>query len=72
MAAFEICEIFSNYYFSYLRDYKATLAGGNKIFIIKKWHTSSEMLSFPPRWEIIVGSVNLIHKIESYYHHDGE
>ena len=31
MATFEICEIFSNYYFSYVRDYKATLTGGNKI-----------------------------------------
>ena len=29
MATFEICEIFSNYYFSYVQDYKATLAGGN-------------------------------------------
>ena len=26
LATFEICEIFSNYYFSYVRDYKATLA----------------------------------------------
>ena len=30
VATFEICEIFSNYYFSYVRDYKATLAGVNK------------------------------------------
>ena len=30
METFEICEIFSNYYFSYVRDYNATLAGGNK------------------------------------------
>ena len=28
MATFEICEIFSNLYFSYVRDYKATLSGG--------------------------------------------
>ena len=26
VVTFEICEIFSNYYFSYVRDYKATLA----------------------------------------------
>ena len=30
VAAFENCEIFSNYYFSHVRDYKATLSGGNK------------------------------------------
>ena len=30
MATFENCEIFSNYYFSYVRDYKVTLSGGNK------------------------------------------
>ena len=30
VATFENCEIFSNYYFSYVRDYKATLAGDNK------------------------------------------
>ena len=29
VATFENCGIFSNYYFSYLRDYKAILAGGN-------------------------------------------
>ena len=29
VATFENCEIFSNYYFSYVRDYKATLSGGN-------------------------------------------
>ena len=28
-ATFENCEIFSNYHFSYARDYKATLLGGN-------------------------------------------
>ena len=32
MATLEIFEIFSNYYFSYVREYKATLAGGNKPF----------------------------------------
>ena len=32
VATFEICEIFSNYYSSYVRDYKATLAGGNNLF----------------------------------------
>ena len=32
VATFEICEIFSNYHFSYVRDYKATLAGGNYPF----------------------------------------
>ena len=31
VATFEICEIFSNYYFSSVWDYKATLAGGNCI-----------------------------------------
>ena len=31
VANFKICEIFSNYYFSYVRDHKATLAGKNKI-----------------------------------------
>ena len=30
VVTFEICEIFSNYYFSYGRDYKATPAGDNK------------------------------------------
>ena len=29
MTTFEVCEIFSNYYFSYVWDYKVTLAGGN-------------------------------------------
>ena len=29
VATFENCEIFSNLYFSYVRDYKATLLGGN-------------------------------------------
>ena len=33
LTTFENCEIFSNYYFSYVQDYKATLAGGNKLFI---------------------------------------
>ena len=28
MAASEICEIFSTYYFSYAQSYKATLRGG--------------------------------------------
>ena len=32
VVTFEICEIFSNYYLSYVRDYKATLVGGNKYF----------------------------------------
>ena len=31
VATFKNCEIFSNYYFSYVPDYKATLSGGNKI-----------------------------------------
>ena len=31
MVTCEICEIFSNYYFSYVRDYKPTMAGGNYI-----------------------------------------
>ena len=31
VATFEKCEIFSNYYFSCLQDYKATLADGNKV-----------------------------------------
>ena len=31
MVTCEICEIFSNYYFSYVRDYKATMVGGNYI-----------------------------------------
>ena len=30
VVTFEICEIFSNYYFSYGRDYKATPTGDNK------------------------------------------
>ena len=32
VATFENCEIFSNYYFSYVPDYKATLSGGNNNF----------------------------------------
>ena len=31
VATFKNCEICSNYYVSYVRDYKATLSGGNKI-----------------------------------------
>ena len=31
VATFKVCEIFSNYYFSYVRDYKDTLAGGINI-----------------------------------------
>ena len=31
MAAFENSEIFSNLYFSYMRDHKTTLLGGNEI-----------------------------------------
>ena len=30
LATFKNCEIFSNLYFSYIRDYKATLSDGNK------------------------------------------
>ena len=30
VATFESCEIFSNYYISHVRDYKATLSGSNK------------------------------------------
>ena len=30
VATFKNCEIFSNYYFCYVRDYKATLSGGNE------------------------------------------
>ena len=30
VATIEICEIFSNNYCSYVRDYKATLARGNE------------------------------------------
>ena len=33
MVTFEICEIFSNCYLSYVRDYKATRVGGNKYFM---------------------------------------
>ena len=29
LATFEICEVFSNYYLLYVRDYKAALAAGN-------------------------------------------
>ena len=29
MVILENCEIFPNHYFSYVREYKATLAGGN-------------------------------------------
>ena len=33
VAIFENCEIFSTYYFAYVRDYKAALRGGNKLFV---------------------------------------
>ena len=32
VANFEICEIFSDYYCPYVRDYKATLAGSNQTY----------------------------------------
>ena len=50
MATFEICEIFSDYYFSYARDYKATLARGNKLLSFgeeKKYaQKSSDVIDF--------------------------
>ena len=33
VATFEICEIFSDYYLSYVQDYKATLTGGNQLVL---------------------------------------
>ena len=36
VATFENCDVFSSYYFSYVRDYKATLLGGNNIIFLQK------------------------------------
>ena len=44
-ATFENCEIFSTYYFSYERDYKAALWGGNHYVNTTgiKWRYISKM-----------------------------
>ena len=50
MTTFENCEIFSNLYFSYARDYKATLSDGNYDYNKEKVETvfinCSDLLKF--------------------------
>ena len=48
VATFEICQIFSNLYFSYIQDYKTTLLGGNKKVIFFRNSTlKCEKWTFP-------------------------
>ena len=54
VATFENCEIFSNYYFSYVRDYKVTLAGGNYVW----WKWINWIFSFRTHLQILHNHIN--------------
>ena len=74
VATFENCEIFSNSYFSYVRDYKAILAGGNKMYlrlmitVCIKQHLSNILSSVSEKVTLSQILENVAYKKEHVYH----
>ena len=50
MVTFDICEIFFNYYFSYVQDYKATLAGSKKSSLPQWWNMQTQGFPYLGDW----------------------
>ena len=65
MTTFEVCQIFSYYYFSYVWDYKATLVGGNYMATFEEiMATFKKILTLHP---VEVSSSPIVHDLLQYF-----